>query len=363
MSLFSRLLRLHKRSEQSVDIRSQLHRSPEEDFFTEIIGHLGETEPAILFDWLNNYAFPRPRQFTSLRISTQKRFPPPAGFNIESKLDFVMELERDGLIDLVFIESKIKAKEGFEQLPRYCQTLAEQNVTGEKWLLYVTRNFEPKRTNYHQRLAAINFKQLRWFQFYKALRRQKHNPIIKEVLAFMEETGMSQGNRFSARDALTIQNLATATSLMDATLADEIEELFEQITSKPKWNYVYDDLGQMGRYMLFTGLGNTKWWCGLGYYPSTEDDFPLVGLTVEIDPACKERTAIVAAMKNAKKANPAWEAYNLDQPNLWGGIRQRKSLTAFLGEEDNVAAIRVYFAKLLEDLKKFKGENRNLPWS
>ena len=34
-------------------------------------------------------------------------------------------------------------REGFERLPRYSQTLAEQNVTGEKWLLYVTRNFEP----------------------------------------------------------------------------------------------------------------------------------------------------------------------------------------------------------------------------
>jgi PD-(D/E)XK nuclease superfamily len=238
MSLFSRLLRLHKRQEQAIETSNPNARSPEEDFFTEIIGHISETEPSILFDWLNDYAFPEPRQFTSVRVTTQKRFNPPTGFNIDSKLDLVMELERDGVIDLVFVESKIKSKEGSEQLPRYSQTLAEQNVTGDKWLLYVTRNFEPKPTEYQRQLAAINFKQLRWFQFYKVLRRQRHNPIIKEVLAFMEETGMSQGNRFSARDALTIQNLATATSLMDATLADEIEQVFEQITSKPKWNRV-----------------------------------------------------------------------------------------------------------------------------
>jgi hypothetical protein len=67
-------------------------------------------------------------------------------------------------------------------------------------------------------------------------------------------------------------------------------------------------------------------------------------------------------MKNANKADAAWELYNLDQPHLWGGMRQRKSLTAFLSEEDNVAAIRAYFTKLLGDLKKFKGENLKLPW-
>ena len=66
---------------------------PEEDFFTEIIGHISETEPAILFDWLNDYAFAEPRQFTSVRVTTQKRFNPPTGFNIESKLDLVMELD------------------------------------------------------------------------------------------------------------------------------------------------------------------------------------------------------------------------------------------------------------------------------
>jgi hypothetical protein len=114
---------------------------------------------------------------------------------------------------------------------------------------------------------------------------------------------------------------------------------------------------------MLIGVGNAKWWCGLGYYPSTEEDFfPLVRLTLEVDPACKERTAIVAAMKNAHAADPNWEVYDLDQPNLWGGIRQRKSLTAFLGEQDNVAAIRSYFTELLENLKKFKRQNPNLPW-
>ena len=143
---------------------------------------------------------------------------------------------------------------------------------------------------------------------------------------------MSQGNRFSARDALTIQNLATATSLMDATLAnDEIEQVFEQITSKPKWKPVYDDLGRLGGYHLFTDWEMQGGGAVSGYYPSTEGDFPLVGVTlIKVDPACKERTAIVAAMKNPNRADSVWEVYNLDQPNLWGGIRQRREPHRFL---------------------------------
>ena len=93
MNLFSRLLRLHKRTEQGIETSNPNGRLPEEDFFTEIIGHISETEPAILFDWLNDYAFAEPRQFTSVRVTTQKRFNPPTGFNIESKLDLVMELD------------------------------------------------------------------------------------------------------------------------------------------------------------------------------------------------------------------------------------------------------------------------------
>ena len=93
MNLFSRLLRLHKRTEQGIETSNPNGCLPEEDFFTEIIGHISETEPAILFDWLNDYAFAEPRQFTSVRVTTQKRFNPPTGFNIESKLDLVMELD------------------------------------------------------------------------------------------------------------------------------------------------------------------------------------------------------------------------------------------------------------------------------
>jgi len=146
MSVFVRLLRLYKNSRSAETFLSPA-RTPEEDFFTEIVGFLTEQYPEVTNEWLSQYAFGLQEPFRSIRVRTQCRFPPPAGYTVESRVDVVLDIQRpDESVDLVFIESKLDSKEGWEQLDRYSKTLEEQTGYSRKWLVYVTRNYDPSNS-------------------------------------------------------------------------------------------------------------------------------------------------------------------------------------------------------------------------
>jgi len=177
---------------------------------------------------------------------------------------------------------------------------------------------------------------------------------------YMEQTGMARGDRFTAEDAVAIQHLKSATALMQATLDDEIFKSLQTICGK-KLTINLEELRQHGRYIAWAWF-NAKWWIGIGYYKSPDDDdYPMVGLTIEVDPSSKSRATIVAEMRNLSETSRDWHPYNLDQPHLWAGLKRWRSLADFLGEKDHVAAIRKYFAALIDDLALLKGKSR-LPW-
>jgi len=235
-------------------------------------------------------------------------------------------------------------------------------VSGERWLVYVTREFEPKPTA-DNGFGPVQFKQLRWHRLYRILKKRLEHPLNQEVIKFMEETNMSQGNRFTASDILAMQHLGRVTGLMDATLADEIEERFESLVGPAKWKDVYNDLSRFGRYMLFRWMP-AQWWCGLGFFPVPgAEEYPQLGLILEIDPEAKERALIISRMNKWVTENSQWRRDNLDVAHQWGGISRQQSIGDFLRYEDHVAEIRRFFAECLDDLDKFKAANADLPWS
>ena len=46
----------------------------------------------------------------------------------------------------------------------------------------------------------------------------------------------------------------------------------------------------------------------------------------------------------------------------WPGVKARRSLRTFLGEEDQVDAVRRWFLERLDEVRKFKTDKSELPW-
>jgi hypothetical protein len=356
MGLFSRLLKLHS-----------LHpgTTPLEDFFTEIVAHLFSVSRETLFSWIEHLSLLDTSRYTGVHVSTQSGFDPFGHHSIGTRFDILIELSDGSCSDWIAIESKISAREGPDQLKRYAQVLAAEQDIGERILLYITRDYDPKdESSVLQGLeSTVCFKQSRWYEFYSFLQSPPRDAstqmLVNEIVKFMEENRMAQSNQFTAVDVLTLSNLHRALNLMNETMGGDVRSKFKDVLgfvprarpySHPEWS----------GYLLIARLDG--WECGLGYWWSGNiTDYPTVGIYMEVSPNSKSRQEIINAMQKVGQRS-GWSSYNLDDSTAWADVVRERSLRDFLSEEDHVAEIRAYFLELLEDLAKIKKKYPHLPW-
>lgn len=196
MSLFNRLLSLHGGNR------------PLEDFFTEIVAHLFTTSPETLFAWIDSLGLIDTGKYSESYVSTQRAFDPLPNAFSGSRPDMLIEASDGHQQAWVVIESKIGSSERPEQLRGYAELLAAQPDLGDRWLIYITREYDPKKE--HKILAglpSVQFIQMRWHSFYIFLQQQPPTILTNEICQFMEEHGMAQSNQFTAADILTLSNL------------------------------------------------------------------------------------------------------------------------------------------------------------
>src|ERR1700741_1655791 len=91
---------------------------PEEDYFTEIIGHLFAERPGLFYNWLEELGISMPDRTVVPNIHAQKQF--RAGSQA-GRYDLFIEIDQLGWRQLVAIESKIRSSEGKHQLQKYSQ--------------------------------------------------------------------------------------------------------------------------------------------------------------------------------------------------------------------------------------------------
>jgi len=143
-------------------------------------------------------------------------------FSIKTQVRFQRSKEPDCIVDIViesqnqicFIENKVNAKAGWEQLPRYERILDEFASKGKKTnFFYCTKNYDPKNNKKH------NFYQYRWFQIAKFLeKRNMENPIIIDFLNFLKQHKMSQDLMITAKNIFVIENIAESIKMIDGYL-------------------------------------------------------------------------------------------------------------------------------------------------
>ena len=356
MSLFSRLLKLHAGS------------IPLEDFFTELVAHLFSTNKEILYAWLKYLDLPHlDTDFDAASVSTQRTFKGLPHHDSDSRPDLVIELANGSQRNIIFIESKIGSKEGYGQLSKYAEVLDAHPDFQNKLLIYITRDFDPKdRECIFEAIpnSSVRFRQVRWHQFYQFLASQAETMLTEEIIKFMQIHQMAHNNQFSSIDVIALANFTNSLKLMDQTMWGEVSQQFEQVLgSILPHRRTLEGLHAHGRYLMYARIPD-KWWCGLGFMLNTSSstDYPIVYLTLEVDPSSPRRAAIIEAMNKICK-QPEWKGYELDDSRAWSRIVFGRSLQSFLGEEDQVAAIQNFFLETLHELIKIKSQYPSLPWA
>ena len=349
MNLFTRLLKLHTGSK------------PTEDFFTEVVAHLFTNSSELLFAWLEYNNLLDTSSYTQFTVSTQQSFEALIHHPMGARPDILIKLSSFNYDDWIFIESKISSSEGLEQLSRYAEIMANQSTVRKKLLVYITRDYEPKKEDEVLKGNAktqVEFRQMRWYEFYKFLLNQPTNWLTNEVIKFMQENRMIQNNEFNAVDILALANLPKVLNLMNETLADEISAKFKLILgSIPSPNKMLSEL-RWQRFDLHISQKNGLF-CGLGYEFPNESvtDYPNLQLFLAISPKASIREQATTAIRDIVKQSSDWQEMN---SNEWLQFRKKRSLREFLSTKDHVFEIKKYFLDLLEELEAIKNKYPNL---
>jgi len=355
MSLFSRLLNLNTGN------------IPQEDFFTELVAYLFETNKEVLYAWLKDLNLFDTNAYLDTHILTQREFEPLPGHLSGSRPDIVIELVDDSSCDIIFIENKVGSQEGCDQLLRYAEILHGLPNFRHKFLLYITRDFEPKdKAGIFKNIpeSTVQFKQLRWHEFYRFLKAQADTMLAQEIILFMNEKRMAHNNQFSSIDVIALANFTKSLKLMEESMWGKVGQQFKTVLGEIKQqSTALTQLQLHGRYIMTASMPTGKWWCGLGFVLRTSNltDYPRVRLMLEVDPKSQHRIEIIDAMKDICKQYD-WQGYGLNDQQAWSGIVREKSLQDFLSEEDHIVAIEEFFLQALKELDKIQSQYPELPW-
>jgi hypothetical protein len=361
VSLFSKLQRLVSRPE---------------DFNTEIVAHVLRNSPELTRTWLADDLKLTTLNPNNVIVMTQEQLDPLETHDDRgSRPDISIRLKQGDQTELIFIESKIGSKEitgpneQANQLQRYFDQLAAKSNLNKRSLLYITRDFEPKNEPKSSPEIKVEFRQRRWFEFYRFFKAvPEPSEILKELLQFMEENNMTQSNQFAPIDVIAITNFQKAKKVMDATLDDSVSEKFALVCGKgSSLKRAINDLADYSRYTLTVGHSQGwQFYILLGYWLSDESatNYPTLGVSIEVNPNAAKRSDIIAAIADyAKFKKGTWESQSLDNENEWGTLFHLRGLDTFFGEKDQVKAIQSYFKTLLNDINEFRKRYPKLPWT
>ena len=358
MALFERLLRLFP------------NRVPKEDFFTEVVAHLFEQDHDLLIRWLRDEdVISSNRQYKWSRISTQHSFDALEAHSRASRPDLRIDLwgddpeRKNGTArDVIFVESKIDASEGYNQLRRYADHLAGLSGVRNRVLLYVTRDFDPKDDLPEATQPKVCFKPLRWHGFYQFLEEQQTTPLIREILHFMQSQAMDRSNRFTPAKVSAVMNFRQVQRLMDDILSEKAGQRFKKIMKgKDRGADSFKQFESHRRYVRYARFKGMRYYLGFATYEEVDPDYPSLILSLQVNPASSWHDEGREAFRHIKEKF-GWELFSWDASDGYPGVRRVESLRNVLQEDDHVDAIDKRFNEWLNELEEIKQAHQNLPW-
>lgn len=354
-----------------------------EDLFTEAVARLFERRPELCLAWLEETDLISrgvEGEQRYVRVNTQESFVRLEDHEVGSRPDMVLKVyhsrendEAEDLVECVLFESKVGSSEGRDQLKRYAIHL--DVMRGDrKTLVYITRAYDPKDPEeILEASRGVEFRQMRWHDFYKFLKTVEKDTLVEEVMLFMEEQGMARSHRFTTADLIALTGVPRAFEIFDETFGDEVRaELEEFAGNKVKGGGAFgpgQQIRAFRRYIMLAQLEGWYGYCFLSHEMDDSDGFSRVKVYLEVPPKRSgqeaERDVFVEAMKQVALWD-GWDSYDLEDAK-YGKVSCERSLASFLSEEDHVAAIKRFFIESIQQLREeftaFKKEHPDLPWS
>ncbi|SOC13446.1 PD-(D/E)XK nuclease superfamily protein [Ureibacillus xyleni] len=197
-NIFERLLQLYK-------IQKRSEKTPLEDFVTELVAGILQTDQQLLDRFVNEV----------LQIEGD-------GFKVDSQVRYAHHSDQNCIIDLVFeneaticfLENKVASGEGERQLKRYAEVLTRiSEESGKKtYLRYCTKFYDPKT------MAICSFYQFRWQKVYEFLEKQEQTEIINAFLELLRGEKMAGVKDFSIEDIVVMKGFQGIIAKMDEVL-------------------------------------------------------------------------------------------------------------------------------------------------
>lgn len=346
--LFHRLLRLYP------------NPIPEEDYFTEMIAWLWEKDQPLFYRWLKE-CLHLETKYSAYRIKTQVEFSKLEGHATSSRPDFLIYLYEDQEQDVIMLESKLGAMEGYEQLPRYADHLSNAFPEARnRYLVYITRSYDPKAPEYIIRNKNLNieFRQTRWFEFYEILKNQPSETLLDEIMRFMKEKRMATITKITPSVLMAINAYPDVYNFFHSVLDDEVSARFMEIVGvKPRneanrfWN-----VAELRRYLLIGDLNRHQLFYTGFIMPDTSEKFASIKAWFQIRPTDPNWDLHAQIIKNVindtNDKSLKWTGYNLDQPKTDAGMALETSFEEILIEVDHVAALKRKFIEFINEYSR-----------
>lgn len=341
------------------DLRLKAHNRPLEDYLTEIISFVLNSDLDLFNEFLIHFEIIENR-IESYEINTQLVLKKINKHTSDSRPDMAIFLEKKA----IFFENKINSKEGFKQLKRYAEHL--DKITDEKkTLVYLTKHYDLKNPEkiFADCKSEIEFIQIRWHKIYRFFKKYKSDPIVFELLLFMKQINLSMNNQFNPSDIITLTNFTNVRRIMDETMFGAVSKKFKQVNKGiSQKSASMTQLRDHDRYIYFRNH-KERMWCGLGYWMNSrnEKDYPDIGIVIEVAPQSTSRKEIISTFQSIVSEKKSWKGYNLSNPKAWAGITYGISLQNFLSEESQTEKIKEFFIKGLEEMEDIFEKNTMLP--
>ncbi len=321
MNLFAQLLRLHREG------------VPTEDFLTELARAALRHDPAFAREWLRCVGIPIPGE-ALVTVQSQVAIARLPGHEADSRIDIVLQVQHEKESDLIFVEAKVGAEEGRDQLKRYAEILATREGVRQRYLVYLTARHDPKLD---PGIENVAFRVGRWHDFHRLLSRRKPNPLTLEILRFMESKGLSQGDRFSPTDIVALRNVGRVANLMYAILGDEV---YRRMATMTGWTYPdstqLKKLREHGGWTLEARWDVSNVGLTVGFLQPENDDpaaYPVAVVYFWVTRKAKDREALRTLMRQTCAAGE-WRGKELDDAEAWFGMRLEKPMETVLAEAD-----------------------------
>lgn len=333
--MFVSLLQLYKKySASSV---------PLEDYNTECFKGILELYPEIKESFIYDF-LKLPEDNYYIKSQLRKELPD----TMNCIVDFVLE----GDSNICFIENKVESSEGWQQLTRYANVLDIYYPNKTKFLFYCTKYSDEKNQN--EEYSQYNFKQFKWYEIAKFLKKFKQNELVNNYLQFLNYNGMEQDYTIKAENLLTMENMRKTIDVLEFHI-DNCKDYFIKKFSfnNLNKNSNWDQLKIHNRFSYY--IKNVLGFDSEILYSIELDDLQLnCQIWISLgNPNYRDFIEIKLQETN----------FEMDKNEYGAIIYIKEELGKFLNNEKSDELIRNWFIKSFDEIESLMLKNNHLKWT